>query len=454
MKLKVKNSFRGLILTGAFSVVLLGLLMLSSCEKDYFPQPPKPRVPVQTEMLEATYTTDAPSTLNHRYWNQADYIKITVEDLSLMNIYSDGLLNMTGTYNGKSQFNNGLNPDIIMKAAYDNQKVYILIEWLDSDLDASTSSWLWNGPPDPLKNDPAMGWTSQRNSDKVSLAFEISETMSSAGTFSNVGCLAACHNGVMQPQTGSVDIWSWDVALSDPMGHALDMRVDAVTGIRYDDGQNIFNRNNAGTTNSSGPQYEWNGLTQTVTRPNGTSVILDPAYYLLNKTDFTGDASAGDLIYASNCASCHGSDAQGGDGPALNKPASNRRSRSNIDLYAASFEHTGFTYYNSLTQTEKDNLLARLRGFAGVPGNYLKVPDGSAADIKALSNVFVSNITNEQNHTKYRVLLIRNLVTNNADDVQFTQPEGKKIVFGIALMDNDGKNHIGSPKQRIYFKNK
>ena len=455
MKIDVKP-FRKLVFSGVFAVLLPGLLLFSSsCEKDYFPQPPKPKIPVQTDMLEASYTNDAPLTINNKFWTQSDYTKISPVDLNKLNLYSDGLMNMTGTYYGKTQFNKGNNPDIIMKAAYDNQKVYILIEWNDSDLDASSASWLWNGPTDPLKNDPASGWTSQRNSDKVSLAFEINSASSSSGAFNNVGCMASCHNGEMKPQSGSVDIWKWDAALSDALGYSIDMLADATSGLVYDAGQSTFNRNNIGTTDRSGPEYEWDGTTQTITKPgSSSSTILDPAYYLINKTSFVGDVVAGDAHFANQCASCHGVNAEGGEGPALNKPAVNRRSRTNLDNFAGSTEHTGYTYYNSLTEAEQTDLVARIRAFAGVPGNYLTSPSGSSADIRAVSNVFVSNITNEQNHTRYKVLLIRNLITNNSDDVQFSQPEGKKYIFGVAFMDNDGKNHIGSSKQTIYFRNK
>jgi hypothetical protein len=74
----------------------------------------------------------------------------------------------------------------------------------------------------------------------------------------------------------------------------------------------------------------------------------------------------------------------------------------------------------------------------------------------------VSNVTPLQirdamlpqtNHhtTKYQVLLKRKLVTNNADDVQFNPSQGI-YKFGVAVMDNDGKNHIGSTVETLTFK--
>jgi hypothetical protein len=53
---------------------------------------------------------------------------------------------------------------------------------------------------------------------------------------------------------------------------------------------------------------------------------------------------------------------------------------------------------------------------------------------------------------KYQVLIKRKLKTNHTDDVQFDLTTIKNYVFGVALMDNDGKNHIGSAKETLSFK--
>jgi len=115
------------------------------------------------------------------------------------------------------------------------------------------------------------------------------------------------------------------------------------------------------------------------------------------------------------------------------------------------------TYWGGLNSSERDDIVAYLRGLSGVPGYYLTTPDGSNADIQAISNVTAVNIKNAMLpatnvHTKYQVLLIRKLKTNNADDTQFDLSGGHTFKFGVALMDNDGKNHIGSTIETITFK--
>jgi hypothetical protein len=49
------------------------------------------------------------------------------------------------------------------------------------------------------------------------------------------------------------------------------------------------------------------------------------------------------------------------------------------------------------------------------------------------------------------VLFVRKLNTSNPDDAQFINPTGKSYPFSVALMDNDGKNHIGSQSETITF---
>ena len=113
-------------------------------------------------------------------------------------------------------------------------------------------------------------------------------------------------------------------------------------------------------------------------------------------------------------------------------------------------------YWTPLSPSDKNDIVAFLRGLSGVPGYYLTTPDGSNADIKAVSNVTPVNIkdamlTATNHHTKYQVLITRKLSTNNSDDVQFTPSQGT-YKFGVALMDNDGKNHIGSTVETLTFK--
>ncbi len=446
------------------SIFILLIVMMVSCEKDYYYTPPPPDTSEPTSTLEAKFVNSPPVSLTSAYWKTADYLKVSSGNLSTNNLYGDGLLNMTGTYTGLASFNGGDDPGLILKAAYDNDNIYILAEWIDSDVDLSNSSWMFGGPVDPLKTDAVSGWTSQRNTDRLAFAFEINSASSPSGTFSNVGCAASCHSAAgenyMYPTAGSIDLWNWNIAKSAPMGYAEDM-IAKTDSMVDDGGQKMFERNAAGSTDRSGPAYEWDGSSQSVTLPNGQSSILDPAFYILNKSPFLGDAQRGDSIYnrtspPGDCAGCHGNRGQGGTEGAINHISQNKKSRSAL-MSSMDFVADMGPYWGTLNSQERDDVVAFLRGLSGVPGYYLQTPDGSNADITATSNLTPLQIKDAMLpgtnvHTLYQVLLVRKLKTNNADDAQFDVAANKSYTFGVALMDNDGKNHIGSAKETLTFK--
>lgn len=441
-----------------YGVLLIAVVtaLATSCEYDHYPVPPAPKVAKETTDLEAAYTTTAPTTLTAAYWKNADWKKVTASDLSTLKLYSDGFLKMTGTYNGKTNFNGGTSPDITMKAAYDEQKLYILVEWVDNDFSPMFASTQWDGPADPLKSDSTGGWTSQGNSDKVALAFDISNATNSAGSFSAAGCASTCHNNsitAMKPASGKADLWCWDFAISEPLGYARDMVIDPSSGVTNDAGQPMLVRNKVDINNSrSAPAYEYNGTEQSVTRPDGKTTKLDPAYYLLNKTPFTGDPSKGETVYNNavyGCGHCH---PPGEEAPSFQSPIVNRKSRA--EMVDKASNHEGSAYYFQVPVSDRDDLIAYIRGLAGLPGYYLTTPSGSNADIWTVSNTKPQVVNAFTANAKYQVLFIRNLLTGKDDDIQFSSPEGKDFTFGIALMDADGKNHIGSNKEKLRFLDK
>jgi cytochrome c553 len=438
-------------------------LLLSSCEKKYFagkPVPPPPKTGAATSALEAAYVNTPPMTLTDAYWKTADYLKVPVAELNKGAVYGDGYLNMTNSYYGLTSFNNGTDPKLTMKAAYDNNKLYLYVEWTDNDINPAFAASILDGPADPLKADSATRWTSQGNSDKMAIAFDISGASSSAGTFADKGCAASCHGGKMQTASGSVDIWSWDLATSDALGYAGDRVTDATNGLSNDAGGSMYSQNKKTTGNPrSGPAYEWDGTEQAVTRPDGKTVNLDPGYFLVNKTEFLGDYAKGKEIFHSatggDCKHCHGENGVNGEATSFASIGFARKySRASLKSFAASELHEGSTYYARVPAASVNDLIAYIKGLGSVPGTYLTTPNGSHADVWSVSNVSRTRINTTTAHTTYSVLLIRNLNTGNADDAQFSTPEGKFYPFGVALMNGDGKNHIGSLKQTLTFKPK
>ncbi|MFQ5665342.1 MAG: ethylbenzene dehydrogenase-related protein [Candidatus Binatia bacterium] len=413
--------------------------------------------PVPADVLQAQRVTTAPTGIDDPLWDSVPAFVPTLDNRSTNLRYGDGQLNMTGTFGGLATFNGGNPAELQLRAVHDGQNLYILAQWNDTVFNLDRRRWLYDGPTDPLKpNESTDGWTSQLNDDKIAFAFEIEPTRSEFGTFADVGCQASCHNLAapgepldldMRPAEGKVDIWHWKTSRSEPLGYVDDQVTSPDPGRMDDAGLSIEHRNRAaGATNRSGPVTEWDGSLQEFTRWDGQTITLDPAYIILDghRMPFEGDAAAGDMLYQSNCAVCHGNAGQGGIGPALTSVAFTRDSRAELDEDIAVSSHPGAGSYNSLSEQEKTDVLARLRGFSGIPGYYLTQPEGSVADIVTQSNVDYTQV-DDITRVSYRVLIMRALATGNDDDAQFTP--GNDYTFGVALMDNDGRNHIGSRKQ-------
>jgi len=399
-------------------ILFFTLISFISCEWEKLPAPVKPHVSAPTTNLEAMFVQTPITSLTDKHWNTADYVSVQLSNIEFQKLYSDGLLNMTGTYNGLSDFNGGDSVNLVLKAAFDNENIYILATWKDKKGDASYKTWLFDGEIDPLKTDVAEGWTSQKNSDKLYMIFE--------GLNSN-----------------QKDFWKWDMALSEPFGMAMDMYIEQDGTQKADAGDPFYERNTVGTTDRSGPKYVWNGETQQMTLKNGKTVLLDPTYYLLNKKDFIGDVAAGrKKLNKGSCSACHGKDLSGGSETALNFPEMNRSSDAAIELTAGNEEHQGIDSWNLIASslTDKDNFFAALRSISGIPGYVLLTPTGSGTDIITYSNVNVSNFSAPDNK-EYKLLMVRKLNTGYTDDILLDT--NKTINFTIGLTDNDEINYVG-----------
>ena len=415
------------------------------------------RIPTATSTpiaLRVSRVSNAPGGIDDPIWNTVAPLLPALSDVSTGLLYGSGQLNMTGTFGGLADFNDGDPADLELRAVHDGDKLYILVQWSDRTFSVDGERWRFNGRADRRKpGESASGWTAQGNDDKIALAFEIQAASSEFGSFSTAGCAASCHDTTpaggldMRPAQGSVDIWNWKSARSEPLGYVNDEVSRADSGRVDDGGAPVENRNIASTGNHrSGPATEWDGSVQSLTRWDGQAITLDPAFFILegHRTPFAGDAATGNDVYQAGCALCHGGAGEGGVGPALTAAALARMSRAELDAANRVGTHPGASPYNALSADDKTNVLARLRGFTGVPGYFLTPPSGSVADVRTQSNVEVIQIDDTE-RAQYRVLMIRPLQTGNQDDAQFIA--GSQYVFGVALMDNDGRNHVGSMKE-------
>ena len=412
-------------------LTVFGLLLFSCTyfEKDPIIIP----VPDETEDLEVAFVETPPSSVNNPYWTSiSDFTRISISDQTLNQVDgNDGVLNVNNMQDGLADFNEGNSPELILKAAYDDEYLYILAEWKDISYNPSSKNWLFNGPVDP--DNPGqdnLGWTSQRSSDQLILEFTI--------------------NG------SEKDIWNWNFALSEAMGYAIDQYDDG-SGIENDAGEPMFNRNVNGSTDRSGPMYEWDGEQQELSRPLSGFTLLDPGFFLLNKTAFLGDINNGEVLYIQECEECHGEngDGEGSFGvplPLNGEGGLNRLSRTAFGLFAESNEHTGNNHWTILNTDEKDDVIAFIRGLSGVPGYYLTEPSGSVSDIEAGSTTQLALVNTRKDNPGYKVLLTRKLNTGNPDDIQFNLSEKVEYDFEVFLRNDDNLNKIGSTSEVLIFK--
>lgn len=415
------------------ALFITGIALVSCTYYENEPvQYPQPEVPNPTTTLEASFLTTAPNKITSSYWKTADYLIVNPQNLVTSQVPADdGIFNVSGLFNGLSDFNKGKNPSITLKAAYDNDSLYVLISWKDTLFNISKMNWLYDGPTDPHKVGSTTGWTSQRSDDAMAISFDMGSSKR--------------------------DVWNWSLALSEPLGYAIDM-VDNLTVVTNDAGDRSYIRNIAGGTNRSGPLYDWDGTQQELNRKAGGFTILDPGYYLLNKKLFTGNLIDGDAYYQLECALCHGTigDGEGTINPVgikLNEPGQfDRWTRPALDEFASnSNTHEGAVHYPA-DEIDRTNLFARLRGFSGIPGYYLQNPSGSSSDIRSISNIQLAKI-GQYNTKGYSVLLVRKLNTGNTDDISFN-PDQAVYNFNFFVTHNDELNKIGIDNQQLTFKPK
>lgn len=419
----------------SFLPVLLFLSLLIACDSEKR-IPPKGYLPVssgESENLEAAYFWTPQDKLNSSYWKDARYVSVPLSDISTRNLYEDGYLNMTGTYNGMSDFNNGNNPVVTLKAGYDSEFIYFLVEWKDTTVDASKMTWLWQGPEDEFKTDSATGWTSQRNNDNLTLIID-------------------------NPESDNSDAWFWSPATTAPFDMAYNLKVDA-NGNLSEPVQNTIYRNSNDNLSRTGPKYEWNGERQEFEMKDGSVRILDPAYFLYdeNKIEFTGNVVAGEGVFnnKADCKFCHGINGDGipigyTDGGPLNGTFTNKYSREGLVDYIGGRGHegSGSQYWGKIKNnpTDVENLLAFMRGIAGQPGHVLVMPDN--INISAKTNISVGGI--EYKNSEYKVLLKRKLITESVEDVQFDI--AKNYLISIRFSDNDEINYVGASGINLVFK--
>jgi len=416
-------------------IPIVSLIIFSSCEWQKEAMPRYINVPKSTSNLQAIYVIDTNVTLSSACWQQINYKTISLEDITTGKLpQGDGLLNMSGMIKGILTF--GSSANMTLKAAYNDDYIFILATWNVKQAYTQPQAWYFNGPSDPLQlaSDSSGGWTRQNNADNLFLYFTIDSS------------------------TNTKDVWQWNVALSNPLGYAIDLNQSANGTINNDAGTQMFGLNiKTSGNNRSGPLYDWSGNVQKIKNAYTTdSTSIDQTYYLTDTSlVFQGDVARGRTHFndtTSNpigCIYCHGVDGSGGTERAINNITMSSKAIMAFAGSSGTTGHGGAEYFEPLSQQLKTDVVAFLRALTKIPGFVLRTPTNSAADILAESNVNLIKVNT--NITKYTVLLKRKLKTNHPDDVTFNVAHKKNYVFDLNVTSNDELNRVGQTGLTLQF---
>lgn len=125
-------------------------------------------------------------------------------------------------------------PNVAVRAMFDDQRIYFLVQWADATENRERDSWYVDG---------GVFVKSRANEDRAILGFDIGE---STPAFQAIGCSGACHlnerigdvsdagrayrTRMHTNQQGEVlDMWTWRAATTDPMRAADDGYIDELS---------------------------------------------------------------------------------------------------------------------------------------------------------------------------------------------------------------------------------
>jgi hypothetical protein len=305
-----------------------------------------------------------------------------------------------------------------IKVAHDTSRVYFLIQWPDDTPDRLGPRFVYNGVCcDSLTNGCTEWALHLDDEDRVAIMWDINGARDGAGTFRDRGCQVACH-GDMHPVEGAVDIWHWRAARTNPIqfplfgslrvGFADDGYADA--GGRVEDPGLSLYRSNVQMVECAGGG--------TVARP-----LKVP-----NALDDDGRPTIQNNDFMRPCEYIFDPDAF----------AYGVRPRPNP---CREFEQEDF-----LDWDEGDDLSATL---LNRPAN--EAARQSRHDVEARGTWTGTNQGGQPTRGVWTVELSRTLNTGRPEDLGFDLSAGETYTMAIAIMNNGGTIHSGSPPIQIQF---
>lgn len=109
---------------------------------------------------------------------------------------------------------------VSLQAMADGTNLYLAASWSDDTRDAASNILTFDGSQ----------WSASNDEDRIAFLFDMGETGNDGAN-----CQAFCHFPTMSTNGGTVDVWNWKAAQTNPMGYSEDTYWDA-TGQKVDAG--------------------------------------------------------------------------------------------------------------------------------------------------------------------------------------------------------------------------
>ena len=189
--------------------------------------------------------------------------------------------------------------DAVLKAAYDDDKIYFLIQWDDPTKSLERFPWVKQADGSWVQsvNKDSTGHENTFYEDKFAILWNINSR-----TFGNAGCAVLCHMSVDEGSAGrkytsapgeTVDMWHWKGVRSAPNGQIDDQFIDDTT-----DPSLNKNWGRRGDTKTGGGYYN-NADADGIRYQNaGAGMVTDDEYWIVDdeKVPFVDTYSTGDQI--------------------------------------------------------------------------------------------------------------------------------------------------------------
>ena len=337
---------------------------------------------------------------------------------------------------------------VSVKAVYTDTHLYLLLQWSDDEADELKDAFRFVGPSlsDPIRTCTEVGgttvcdslfrrgpqdslltqawWLQFGEDDKIAVAFEVIPSGANGGTFSEIGCQAACHLGEAitfgAMDYGRLDVWYWLAGRTNPVRNIFNLQdnpADASQGLPgyLDD---WYADRAAGLIPDEGwPCYV----------PNFVPETHVPKYVYRRKDDRFSDPP-------DNCENRFGGECVINNGVSL--------------AYLWRDLPTVFYPAMSARDTLNDAIQPDPRKWVRgdiVPGYLLTYPAESRADVRGKGTF------NDESGV-WTLEVARRLQTSDPEhDVRFDPASGASYAFTVAVFDASARKHWGSEAAILQF---